>query len=253
MKLKNKFIYSFSISFLLGLLIFSGCVQIPQPHLLPQDPRIEQILTTIKTQNSNLHTFNGIGSITIIDPYRVSTYRLAWAGQCPDKIRMVVLFSGNPIETMSTDGESLYIKSHNGRHPFINTKAKNPNLERLISVPVTTEQVIGFLSGHIPVQPHDYATLQKTKDEKGLVLVLKKGNTMVEQFILDDHNRVLDYEIFGDNGTRYHITLNQHETSDLLFPNMIQSSQGERSCTIHVEKNTPNPDLTPDTFKILNE
>jgi hypothetical protein len=217
------------------------------------DVRIPPILSSLESQNRALNTFNGLGSITIADPYRVSSFRLAWAGQCPDKIRMVVLFSGNPIETMSTDGESLYIKSNSGRHPFINKRIKNPDLERLIAVPLTTEQIIGFLSGHIPVLPHDYAIMEKSTDNNGPIVSLKKNNTTIERFLLDENNHVFQYEIFEKKDLVYRITLKQHEKSVFMFPSLIQATQGDRSFNIKVESNTPNPFLPPETFVIKNE
>lgn len=249
----KSFINTFSLSTFVICLVFliSGCATTKERPLL-SDPIIQSILSDIEKQNNGLKTFNGQGSITITELSKVRSYRLAWAAAVPDRIRLIVLFSGKPLETVAADGEHLYLKSHTGAHVPITRRRKNPSLEPFIGLPLTTNQITLYLSGKVPIP--DYKKIQLDKMESGTGSVLsfyENEETVVQQVFLDENNKVLSYEITENAKTRYRVNIEKSGSEDnLIFPTTISVVQGERSCLITVEKTTPNPELPPETFVV---
>lgn len=246
-------INSFSRIFLALCVVFlmSGCATTKE-RPIPSDPKIQSILSEIEKQNGGLITFNGQGSITITEQSKVKSYRLAWAAAIPDRIRLIVLFSGQPIETVAADGENLYLKSHTGSHVPITRRRKNPSLEPFIGLPLTTNQIICYLSGKVPIPDYKKITFDKMEGGTGSVLSFYKNEeTVVQQVFFDENNKVLSYEITENAKTRYRVSIEKSRTEDnMIFPTTINVVQGERSCLITVEKTTPNPELPSETFVV---
>lgn len=244
---KNTF--SLSVLALCFVFLISGCATTKEKPL-PSDPKIQSILSEIEKQNNSLKTFNGQGAITITEQSKVKSYRLAWAAAIPDRIRLIVLFSGKPIETVAADGENLYLKSHTGSHVPITRRRKNPSLEPFIGLPLTTNQITCYLSGKVPIPDYKKIQLDKMEGSSGKVLSFYKNEeTIMQQVFLDDKDQVLSYEISENAKTRYRVNIEKSGAEDnLVFPTTINVVQGERSCLITVEKTTPNPELTTETF-----
>lgn len=238
-------------SFLCLVFLISGCATTKE-RPLPSDPKIQAILLDMEKQNSSLKTFNGQGSITITELSKTKSYRLAWAAAIPDRIRLIVLFSGQPIETVAADGEHLYLKSHTGSHVPITRRRKNPSLEPFIGLPLTTNQITLYLSGKVPIPDYKKIQLDKMTDSTGSVLSFYKNEeTVVQQVFLDENSKVLSYEITENAKARYRVNIEKSGSEDnLIFPTTISVVQGERSCLITVEKTTPNPELPPETFVV---
>lgn len=249
----KSFINTFSRSALVLCVVFliSGCATTKE-RPIPSDPKIQAILLDMEKQNSALKTFNGQGSISITEQSKVKSYRLAWAAAIPDRIRLIVIFSGQPIETVAADGENLYLKSHTGSHVPITRRRKDPSLEPFIGLPLTTNQITCYLSGKVPIPDYKKIQLDKITDGTGSVLSFYKNEeTVVQQVFLDGNNKVLSYEITENAKTRYRVSIENSGTEDnLIFPTTINVVQGERSCLITVEKTTPNPELSPETFVV---
>lgn len=239
------------ILFLLSVSLW-GCSLMP-PHRPSYSPQTAEILSSIDCQNQSVTAVNGLGSIMLSDNGQVTRYRLAWAAKFPDRLRMVVLFSGKPIETLIYDGRELILTSHTEAHEPIRKKTKNPNLERLTTLPLSTDELIGFLTGRIPVQPHRSAHLRHQPDGDFVLNLMKNKTTVAQTLYMDTNHRVTAYDISGKRQVRYQIHL-KPQTSDnqppLSFPDRIRIDQDDRSLTITVDNIQPNPDLPDDAFNI---
>lgn len=243
--------FSLSTLVLSVVLLITGCATTKEKPV-PLDPKIQAILLDMEKQNNGLKTFNGQGSITITELSKTKSYRLAWAAAIPDRIRLIVLFSGQPIETVAADGENLYLKSHTGSHVPITRRRKNPSLEPFIGLPLTTNQITYYLSGKVPIPDYKKILLDKMEDGMGSILSFYKNEeTVVQQVFLDENNKILSYEITENAKTRYRVIIEKSGAeNNLIFPTTISVVQGERSCLITVEKTTPNPELPPETFVV---
>lgn len=244
-------IFSLPTLALCVLLLISGCATTKEKPV-PSDPKIQVILLDMEKQNNSLKTFNGQGSITITELSKTKSYRLAWAAAIPDRIRLIVLFSGQPIETVAADGDNLYLKSHTGSHVPITRRRKNPSLEPFIGLPLTTNQITCYLSGKVPIPDYKKIQLDKMTGSTGSILSFYKNEeTVVQQVFLDENNKILSYEITESAKARYRVNIEKSGAeNNLIFPTTINVVQGERSCLITVEKTTPNPELPPETFVV---
>jgi outer membrane lipoprotein-sorting protein len=238
-----------STLFLCSVIALSGCVT-KSAKPVPSDPRIQAVLSHLEKRNTSFRTFNGQGAITLSETARTRSYRLAWAAEIPEKIRLVILFSGKIFETMVADGENLFLKSHTGSHVPINRRRKNPSLEPFIGLPLTTGQLITYLSGRIPVPEYEKIVLDKGEGGKGSVLRFYKNNeTVIENIFLDENDNALSYEVIENAKNRFTVTLDSPgNPGALVFPKTIHVIQSERSCVIQIENTTPDPELTKDTF-----
>lgn len=242
----------FAVLLLSASFLFPGCATTVKEKPSPSDPRTLAVLKQIEEQNAGIKTFNGQGAINITEPSKISSYRLAWAGAFPDRIRLIILFSGKPVETVVSDGEHLYLKSHTGAHSTITRNKKNPSLEPYISLPLTTNQITCYLSGRIPIPEYQKVHLDKRDDNKGSVLTFYKNEkTVIQRIFLDQNNQILSYEITLNEKTSYQVNLEKSGNGDgFLFPTTITVVQGDRLYLIRVERTTPNPELAPETFVI---
>ncbi|MBU1169863.1 MAG: hypothetical protein KKD44_09910 [Proteobacteria bacterium] len=251
----TRILFSRICSLVFLLLVFSlgGCA-LTSRSIPSYDPGIAEILARVENRNQTVLTLNGLGGITISDNAQATRYRLAWAAAVPDRIRMIVLFSGKPMESIVYDGHDLSIQSHTNAHELYKKRTKNPDLEKLTTLPLRTEQIIGFLSGRIPIEPHQGARLSNEADGGYVLSLLNRHKREVEIIYLDPEKHVTAYEITGKKKTRYRVDLKAFEDnnpSDLSFPSQLEIHQGDRSFILRVDQIQPNPDLPADAFKLV--
>ena len=122
-----------------------------------------RLIASLDSQNSTLQYFKGIGKIKVWNNRRVQIdERLAWVGSKPQKISIAILVSGFPAVKMATDGQWFYYLEMQGEKKpvFKKVKASNANLERLISIPIYTQDIITLLAGRVPLPEHHTAYIQ---------------------------------------------------------------------------------------------
>ena len=140
---------------------------------------------------------------------------MAWLGSKPKKLRLEILdISGQPAASLATDGNYFYLLSHIESR-FYKKHSTDDSLEKLISIPVRSSDILSFLSGQAPIYNYDRALLKKTESEDGYVLILRKNwQGIVEKIYLDQNKEVYKVEIFnGKNSPLYRALL--HGTQNI--------------------------------------
>jgi hypothetical protein len=178
----------------------------PSEVLKPGDLAASQaearkLILIIYKLNENLNTFKGIGKIKLWTNgnYPISE-RVAWVGSEPSKLSLVVLASGRPVLKLSTDGKYLYyLDLRRSNHPFKKVRSSDASLEKIVSMPIKSSEVIALLSGRVPVNEHSSVSLISEFSGNGYVLVLKKRRKgVVQKIYLDrDKKRVRKLEMFS--------------------------------------------------------
>ncbi len=250
-----------SAIFLLSLMLLTSCGIItgrvhdrfPDIKELLSQQETVNILSSLKSTNSGLKAFKGIGGIRLTDLNSTSTARMAWCGSVPDKLRVTVLVAGQPSETLTADGRYLCILSHTGQHPFIKKRSAKPSLEKLISIPIRTDDVISLIAGRVPVYNHDRAICYRPKDGDGYILALLKNRRgIIEKIYLDeDRSGVRGAEIFsGGNSLVYRAEFAKMKNmSGFLVPvKLILSGDKGVSVTLAIDRYMPNTPVTPSLF-----
>ncbi len=168
------------------------------------------LLSMLENKNCKLKTFKGIGKITF---WKKNTKGLiagiAWVGSEPDRLRIVIRnASGQPVASLASDGKWLYLVSH-AKQSFYKKSSANSTLKRFISIPIKPDDIVSILSGRIPVNKYNSATIIKNKFEDGYVLVLKKGwGNIIEKIYLDESKKdVCKVEIFDTAGSLLYRTV----------------------------------------------
>lgn len=179
---------------------------------LPQERRAEkaaiQLLKDIRQTNHNLNSFKGIGKIRIWGPQHPPiNERVAWVGSVPVSLRIVVLASGQPVVKFATDGRYLYfIDLQNPIRSFKKIRTADASLEKLISIPVKSSDIISLLAGRPPILDHSRAVLMQDDANGGAIVILEKWWQVVEKIYLSaDKSTVEKVEIFGGGKLRFRV------------------------------------------------
>jgi hypothetical protein len=167
--------------------------------------QVYELLNTLKTQNDTLVNFKGIGTITIRQNGLTQfDQRVAWIGEKPLKFSIAVLISGYPSVKLATDGRWLYYLEVQGQDTrFRKISTSDPDLKRLISIPISVSDVISFLSGRVPLMAFDSITFVQETSNQDPVLLLTDRWWGVRQKIF--YNKTLSevqrVDVFSRSGT----------------------------------------------------
>ena len=180
----------------------AGPSEVLQPgDLSASQTEARKLLLIIYKLNDDLNTFKGIGKIKLWRNGNIPiSERVAWVGSEPSKLSLVVLASGHPVLKLSTDGKYLYyLDLRRSDHPFKKVRSSDASLEKIVSMPIKSSEVIALLSGRVPVHEHSSVSLISEFSGNGYVLVLKKRKKgVVEKIYLDrDKKRVRKLEMFS--------------------------------------------------------
>ena len=193
------------ITFLFAALLFSACgrlaVKAPDGSA---DLETRELIRILKNKNNELKTFKGIGKIKLWNEGRIRfSERIAWVGELPLKFRFELLFSGQSLIKIASDGQWLYYRNtHSEQHPYGRVRLTDSNLERFLSIPIKPADFMALLSGRIPVYGYALASMEKNSAGEGYVLKLEnKWQKTVERIYLDRSKlSVQQIEIFNHSG-----------------------------------------------------
>ena len=135
--------------------------------------QVRNLLATLKTQNEALVNFKGIGNFTISQNGLTQfDQRVAWIGEKPVKFSIAVLISGYPAVKLAADGRWLYYLEVQGQETrFRKMATSDPDLKRLISIPVSVSDVIALLSGRVPLPKFDAVRFNQEIADQQFALV----------------------------------------------------------------------------------
>ena len=186
---------------------FSSCASLTgrTPDKSASQLEAVNLLSTLNKKNQNLKAFKGIGTIKL---WHNNTprfdERVAWAGANPLNLRIVVLVSGHPAIKLSTDGRFLYYLDLTTKPPiFKKIRSTDASLDRLVSIPIRSRDVVSLLSGRTPIHDYSSAGLIKNKLKKGYIIVLKKRwRGVIEKIYLDEKKSAIQkVEVFKPDGS----------------------------------------------------
>ena len=187
--------------------LFSSCSSLTGriPEKSADHVEAVNLLSALNTKNQNLKAFKGVGRIKLWDNTNNRLdERVAWAGADPSNLLIVVLVSGHPAIKFSTDGNFLYYLDLTTKPTaFRKIRSTDARLDRLVSIPIRSRDVVSLLSGRIPIYDYTSAGLIKNKLKKGYILVLKRRwRGVIEKIYLDENKSdIQQVEIFNTGGS----------------------------------------------------
>jgi hypothetical protein len=245
---------------LIAALFISGCAVFRPARELEITPadkvnRVHDLLLVLKTQNASLKNFKGIGNLQIRQNGRLQLdQRVAWIGEKPVKLSIAVLISGYPAVKLATDGKWLYyLEVHGQDTTFQKFQASDPSLKKLISVPISSSDVITLLAGQIPMPEFDSVSLIKEKAAPGYVLVLKEKWWGVRQKIYYDQriSEVRRVDVFHRSGSlKYRVEIESFQSiNGFQVPLKLRLlTLDGADCLLNIDRYWANVDVPPEVF-----
>ncbi len=209
---------------------------------------LQFVNTTLKTKNEELKSLKGVGNITLKANSVKSSFRLAWALEKPCKLRMVAMAGGQPIESFATNCYYMYILSHNKNHGFYRKRLSNHILESLIKVPVSTNDIITFLSGSIPIKDHDYVELEKKSDGSKIISLFGHWSGIVEKIYLNG-NSVSKVSMYSSKKLKYSVSIKHKKSKGYLLPYKLSFvKDSKNSFNLKINRLWPNSKVKSSMF-----
>lgn len=220
------------ISIFFALLLFHGCAA-KQP--VPS-PEIARILASLEPDESVVNGFRGVGKLRMLrHAARNNTVRVVWIGTSPNKLRVEILGPwGQPTATFASDGAAFVVYSHHDKRYF-KGDASATNISRLLSIPVSAEDLVRLLSGHAPVEAFHSAGIMPSIVSGGasggwlLSLHGKWGRMRERVWLSSDMKRAERVEVFDASGDlRYKIDFSEFRQAGALYlPHKIEISDAD--------------------------
>jgi hypothetical protein len=226
------------ITVLTAAFLFSSCALFKpskELEIIPAEkaPEVRNLLSAIQSKNDTLKNFKGIGKIKVWQNGIIQVdQRVAWIGEKPVKLSTAVLISGYPAIKLATDGKWLYYLETRGDDTvFKKIAASDPSLKNIISIPITSSDIVMLLAGGIPLRKFDAIDVIEDESGNGFALVLKaKWRGIQEKIYFDESgSQVRQIEIFNRSGAlQYRAEIeNLRSVSGYQVPFRLKLSTGE--------------------------
>ena len=180
-----------SMLLLLCLYLVSGCSLLNKKT--KKELKAQQMASKVQDINHDILTSRGTGNLTLTRNGKTETYRMAWVAKWPLNLRMTLLSSGVPVETIAADGKSVTFVSHTGQHAFHTVNRANPALNRIISLPVKLLDIIALLTGKIPLKGSQDVIWQMDEQNTSRLVFNNWMGTPMEKIFLNEDNQVVEY------------------------------------------------------------
>jgi len=241
----------FSISILGILTLAAGCAP-PKPATDPaRDAKAMNMALAAREQNADISTTKGQGRLTLMLAHGKERFRLAWAAQAPNRLRLTLLASAHPVETIAASGEWVSIISHTGRHKPHTAPSTDPNLGPYINLPVRLSDMINILLGRFPLRPFDRAWFVPEKSHT--VRTSQNFSPIVQQIQFDDEEKIAAVSLLEKGGgTVFRIEYSRYQARDgRLIPEMMTLTDGQgSSLELTLFNIQPNAEVKPSVFRL---
>lgn len=242
---------SIAIPITVFLFYLSGCAL----HRPMTDPVLDQkalaAAQKIESHNRHITTSKGTGRIHIQTATENTTLSMAWAAEFPDKLRITFLMSATPLETIIVNKDKITLISHTGQYKTKSFYSEDPDLKKVIQVPVKLSEMIRILLGRFPIIPLEDAyfspvdqtlsriVLQQKSSRKRQVLTInKKGQCDAIRVENSQQKKIYEikvmaYKTFGQEEMFHQFSAADHQGNQLDF---------------EIFKFITNPPLKPSVF-----
>ncbi|MDY0374775.1 MAG: hypothetical protein RBQ72_03470 [Desulfobacterium sp.] len=234
----------------------SGCAGLIPQKTVEISAKAASLAREASSINQGLATVKGTAHMILTDNNTRQQFKIAWAALLPDKIRITVLESGFPVETIFADGEKVTFVSHTGRHGRHTINAPNPSLKSMVSLPIRIRDIITLLSGRLPLEPFDREEIIPAGESDSTTLLLsRKWRGTLARILFDNDGQIVQFEPVARNGKSSY----QVSRSDLkpqgpyLIPGttFVQDSSG-RTMTLKIISFYPDLPVNASIF-VLTE
>ncbi len=215
----------------------------------------QKLLLLLNNTNDDLNTFKGVGKIKLWPNQNSQiTERVAWAGVEPCSLSIVMIISGIPGPRLSTDCKYLYyLDPQNKKQPFKKIRNVDTGLEKILSVPIKSKDIIELLRGRIPLYENTSAALIPELSGNSSVLVLgKRWLGVIEKIYLEaDKKSVRKVEVFNaKGGLKYRAEFkSMQEIQGYRVPLRLEVSNDKgQGFSLEIDRYLANVSVSPSVF-----
>jgi outer membrane lipoprotein-sorting protein len=221
-------------------------------------PAAVELLSSLKTVNSSLVTFKGLGTVSLVQNGKLQKFRGAWAAAVPDKLRLQLFGpAGQPVFSIACDGRYYYLLSPE-KESVVKQRVAATGLKRYIEIPIGVPDLLSLFCGrppssgtNPPVACFEKDALQRT----ALVLIDSSGEQVDMIYLNEETPSIREMERKNYDGELVWRAL--FEDIKILdnyrIPNRITlSAENEVTVRIDVEQFWVNPSISNDLFIINN-
>jgi outer membrane biogenesis lipoprotein LolB len=247
--------------FIVVVLVFSlclyGCAPKAKGVLKYAEPDVDRVLASLRQYKNELESFKGVGRFKTVRGTGLKSSRVAWIGSQPQNLRVETLGPwGQPTVIFLLNGSSFFLHSRQDNQYF-EGDATVENLSRVVSVPVTGEDLFWLLSGQPPILPFHHGKIRTLSGDRGCLLSLHKkwGRVVEKVWLKDDAKTVEKVEVFdGWGDLRYRIVFSEFQQAESFWlPHRIEISDPEGPvCSLMVEKFWTNVSVPEEAFILEN-
>jgi hypothetical protein len=177
---------------------------------------------------------------------------VVWAAAVPARLSVAVLASGLPVLKFASDGQYLYfIDMRDAKRSFHKIRTSDPSLDRLISIPVRSSDIVHLLAGRVPVREHTRVRLA-TSDTGTRVLILQRWWRVVQKIHVDARRDETQMVEFFDGRERLAFRAafeDLQKAASYLIPRKVRitGSSGAR-LLLRIERLFPDAEITDEMF-----
>ncbi len=261
-------------------LVISGCwgcafrdISSSLPEDLPPINGYTKILLSeTMEKNQDILTAKGKGWLTIKSRKLASRFRIIWAARMPHDLRITLLDSGHPVETLIANETRIHFFSHTGAHKPHTGSIQSKELRYFFPVNIPMEHIVRLFLGKIPIydMPPTRSFLPEYGMEYSTAIItenLKKdpgpqyayAQDLEQQLVWDtraDISRIRISRTAGilkkTNTFLYQIDFGQwFAAGRYRFPGLVEiSNSKEENLTISITELQPNIPVAPSIFEI---
>ncbi|WP_300675008.1 hypothetical protein [Desulfoluna sp.] len=231
--------------------LFSACSLLTPLSRFEPDGA-EEALDHLSRLNEVVTTFKGTGSVVITEKGQTQRFRIAWAGAPPNLLRMEILASATPIESLAYNGTHLQLRSHVGSHTPYSKKVKNPSLKSATGIPLTLSEIHALLSGKIDVGTFQSARLLTASDLGTETLILHPDRSHKKAITLNENRLPTRATLSTAHGEVYEMRLIPKTDPEGIhhFKRIILTSGKGVKTTIRIDRMIINPPVDETIFTL---
>lgn len=228
-----------------------GCALLGHQFGKQTDTHAEDIINRIQAFNAQISTSKGTGELILARGFRKEKYKIAWAAQSPNRLRMTLLMAGHPVETIASTGQWVTFVSHTGAHKPHSAVSTDPDLDPYINIPLRLSELVSLLLGKVPERPFDRAWILPEKPDT--VFASQSFSSEIQEWLTNESGITTRYRVLDKNtDVIFGIWYSQFFNCDnFILPGVITIKDGEQGVMkISLKNIMPNIHIKESVFRL---
>lgn len=228
-----------------------GCALLGLQFGKTSDPHAEEIIHRTRAFNAQITTSKGTGELTLTQGVRREKYKIAWAAQSPNRLRMTLLMSGHPVETIAATGQWVTFVSHTGAHAPHSAVSADPDLNPYINIPLRLSELVSLLLGQVPERPFDRAWMRPETPDT--VFASRSFSPQIQEWVTGKNGITTRYRVLDKKmNVIFQIWYSRFFKQDkFTIPGLITIKDGQqRGMEIALKTIIPNIPVKESVFRL---